>query len=327
MFHCNKHLKLGAALLIFPFISFSQQNTQTAIDKGFKSLFVSNIFDSAKPYNVQLNPRAISFVQEYIRKQGKELERMKSWGKSYFNLYDDILKQHNIPIEMKYLSVIESHLQSNLKSWAGAVGPWQLMDYEAKRFGLKMGRYGDERMDYHISTQVACKLMKELYAEFSDWLLVVAAYNGGAGRVRNAIKKSGSKEFWDLQYHLLEETRNHVKKFIATHYIFEGSGGITTLTASENRKASFINDTGIVDKAILQNTVAIEVSGRFKSMIVCRYLSIDINHFNQLNPNFNSQLSSGKKVVMRINKDKEALFIATKNNILEDSIKLLLEGK
>ncbi|WP_309480032.1 transglycosylase SLT domain-containing protein, partial [Brevibacillus agri] len=75
-------------------------------------------------------------------------------------------------------------------------------------------------MDYYKSTHVAAKLLKELYEQFGDWLLVVAAYNGGAGRVKNAIAKSGSRDFWKLQFLLPEETRTHVKKFIATHYVF-----------------------------------------------------------------------------------------------------------
>jgi membrane-bound lytic murein transglycosylase D len=309
-----------------PFFSFAQKDTTATFNKGFKSLFINNSFDSTKPYNAQLNPRAISFVQEYIRKQGKELDKMKAWGKSYFNLYDGILKQYGIPVEMKYLSVIESHLQSNLVSWAGAVGPWQLMDYEAKRFGLKVGGTGDERTDYIKSTHVACKLMKELYNEFGDWLLVVAAYNGGVGRVRNAIKKNKSREFWDLQYSLMEETRNHVKKFIATHYVFEGSGGITTLTASENKKNVADNNVSSNDTSF-QNTVIIELSGRYKANVVCKYLSMDVVNFNQLNPNFERDLAAGKRYPMHLKTDLEELFMEHKNKILEESYRLLIEGK
>lgn len=321
----GKYFLLALLLLSFS-SSFAQKDSITTINKGFKSLFVKNSFDSTKPYNTQLNPRAISFVQEYIRKQGKELDKMKAWGKSYFNLYDGILKQYGIPVEMKYLSVIESHLQSNLVSWAGAVGPWQLMDYEAKRFRLKVGGVGDERMDYIKSTHVACKLMKELYSEFGDWLLVVAAYNGGAGRVKNAIKKNKSREFWDLQYSLMEETRNHVKKFIATHYVFEGGGGVTTLTASENKKNGNTDMISTNDTS-LQNTVIIELSGRYKASVVCKYLSIDVSNFNQLNTNFERDLAAGKRYPMHLKTDLEELFMEHKNKILEESYRLLIEGK
>lgn len=301
----------------------------TVSDKnGFKSLFSNNKFDASKPYLAQLNPRAVSFVQEYIRKQGKELERMKSWGKPYFDLYDNILALYGVPKEMKYLSVIESHLSSGLVSWAGAVGPWQLMNDEAKRFGLRTGNR-DDRMDYYKSTHVAAKLMKELYDEFGDWLLVVAAYNGGAGRVRQAIRKAGSRDFWDLQYYLPEETRNHVKKFIGTHYLFEGGGGWTTMTAGETlvQKANANKPEEVVLTAEeTANTIVVEISGRYNSFIVSNSLAMDIIQFNKWNPGFDKTLAEGKKYPMRLQKDKAALFAARKTDLLMQSVKALLEG-
>ena len=301
----------------------------TISDKnGFKSLFSNNTFDASRPYAAQLNPRAVSFVQEYIRKQGKELEKMKSWGKPYFDLYDNILALYGLPKEMKYLSVIESHLSSGLVSWAGAVGPWQLMGDEAKRFGLRTGRV-DDRMDYYKSTHVAAKLMKELYEEFGDWLLVVAAYNGGAGRVRQAIRKAGSRDFWSLQYYLPEETRNHVKKFIGTHYIMEGSGGWTTMTAGETlvQKANASKPEEVVLSAEEKaNTTITEISGRYNSLIVTNSLAIDLVQFNKWNPGFDKILAEGKKYPMRLLKDKAAVFEARKESLLMQSVKALIEG-
>lgn len=302
----------------------------TTHDKyGFQSLFAANKFDATKPYINQLNPRAVSFVQEYIRKQGKELERMKGWGKPYFDLYDNILVLYGIPKEMKYLSVIESHLQPGLVSWAGAVGPWQLMDYEAKRYGLHIGA-NDDRMDFYKSTHVAAKLMKELYAEFGDWLLVVAAYNGGAGRVRQCIKKAGSRNFWELQYFLPEETRNHVKKFIGTHYVMEGTGGWTTLTADETQKlkATQISENHQVSLSTdeLNNTNTISLTGRYNSIVVTNSVVMDIGQFNKWNPGFDKTLSEGKPYSMRIPKDKAAIFESKRSQILMESFRLLVEG-
>ncbi len=278
-------------------------------------------------YEFKLNPRAIAFVEDYIKKNSKELKKMKLWGKAYFNLYDGILKQYNIPIEMKYLSVVESHLRSNLVSWAGAVGPWQLMDYEARRFGLKVKRKFDERTDYIKSTHVACKLMNELFNEFGDWLLVVAAYNGGAGRVKGAIRRSGSRDFWNLQYYLAEETRTHVKKFIATHYLFEGDGGITTQTAAEN-KSQFPNNnySYTIDSATLAQLVTVEIVGRYKANIICNILQLHLPEFQIINLNLDKELAAGKIYIMRIPKDKEAIFYEKKNQILEQSIKEILNG-
>jgi membrane-bound lytic murein transglycosylase D len=297
---------------------------------AFKSLFTNNRFDASRPYETQLNPRAVSFVQEYIRKQGKELEKMQTWGKPYFDLYDNVLAIYGIPVEMKYLSVIESHLRSGLVSWAGAVGPWQLMPYEAKRFGLRTGGAVDDRTDFYKSTHAAARLMKELYSEFGDWLLVVAAYNGGAGRVRQAIRKSGSRDFWDLQYFLPEETRNHVKKFIGTHYIMEGSGGWTTMTASETvmQKAAIANNqqTAILNQQEMETTAVIEISGRYNSVVVANGLLIDISQFNKWNPGFDKALAEGKKYSLRLQKEKVAIFEARKANLLMESLRVLLES-
>ncbi len=343
--HINNRISLAKLTLVgFAFITGSigamsftnslHEPTGLPVDSsvndksGFGSLFTNHHFDASKPYAAQLNPRAVSFVQEYIRKQGEELEKMKLWGKPYFDLYDNILTVYGIPKEMKYLSVIESHLTPGLVSWAGAVGPWQLMDYEAKRFGLRVGR-NDDRMDFYKSTHVAAKLMKELYAEFGDWLLVVAAYNGGAGRVRQAIRKAGSRDFWDLQYYLPEETRNHVKKFIGTHYIFEGGGGWTTLTAGETatQKAMIASSAGIVlNEAETANTTVTEISGRYNSVIISNGLAVDISQFNKWNPNFDKLLSEGKKYPMRLTKEKALLFEANKGNLLMQSIRALLQG-
>ena len=297
---------------------------------GFKSLFTNNQFDASKPYAAQLNPRAVSFVQEYIQRQATDLAKMKVWGKPYFDLYDNILTMYGVPKEMKYLSVIESDLKSRLRSWVGAVGPWQIMPDEAKRFGLHIGGNNDERMDFYKSTHVAARLMKELYGQFGDWLLVVAAYNSGAGRVRQAIRKAGSRDFWDLQNYLPEETRNHVKKFIGTHYIMEGSGGWTTMTASETQlaKESMPETTAnmVVADSAMANSILVDVSGRYNSAIVANGLSMTINQFTRWNPGFDQILSEGKKYSMRVSKDKATLFEARKSDLLMESVKSLLQG-
>ena len=304
--------------------------TDTIIDdkKPFANLFLYNKVASNKPYQSQINPRAISFVDEYIRKQGKSLEKMKVWGKPYFDLYDQILINYGIPKEMKYLSVIESHLGAGGISWAGAVGPWQLMPGVAKEYGLQVGGYWDQRTDYFKSTHVAARIMKKLYTEFDDWLLVVAAYNCGNGCVRSAIRRAKTKDFWQLQYFLPEETRNHVKKFIATHLIFEGAGGFTTMTAAEvaQAKTQSKNTPLTLSAAELAGSALIEVSGRFNSLVVANELQINIQQFNAWNPGFDKALAAGEKYAMRISKEKEAVFVAKKNQLLLASVRAIIEG-
>ena len=304
--------------------------SDTIIDdkKPFANLFLYNKAVSNKPYQAQINPRAISFVEEYIRKQVKSLEKMKVWGKPYFDLYDQILFNYGIPKEMKYLSVIESHLGAGGTSWAGAVGPWQLMPGVAKEYGLQVGGYLDQRTDYFKSTHVAARIMKKLYAEFNDWLLVVAAYNCGNGCVRSAIRRSKTKDFWQLQYFLPEETRNHVKKFIATHLIFEGAGGFTTMTAAEvaQAKTQIKNTPLTLSAAELAGSALIEVSGRFNALVVANELQINFQQFNAWNPGFDKALAAGEKYAMRISKEKEATFLAKKNQLLLASVRAIIEG-
>ena len=309
--------------LAFSSMCMAQTDTSSFAKIGFKSLFANDKYSPTKPYLSQLSPKAVPFVQEYIRKQGKELEKMKQWGRPYFDVYDNILPKYGVPVELKYLSVIESHLQSRLVSWAGAVGPWQLMDYEAKRYGLQVKPL-DERTDYFKSTHAAAKLLKGLYDEFGDWLLVVAAYNGGAGRVKQAIRLSGSRDFWDLQYYLKEETRTHVKKFISTHYIFEGGGGETTMTKAELKdfKSTIVSQNNIVDAS--DSTITIR--GRFSAKIVAQKLGMPITDFNKKNTGFDQSLANGDTYKLRIPKAKICIFEASKNELLEASLRQLLEG-
>lgn len=304
--------------------------TDTIIDdkKPFANLFLYNKVASNKPYQSQINPRAISFVEEYIRKQGKSLEKMKVWGKPYFDLYDQILFNYGIPKEMKYLSVIESHLGATVTSWAGAGGPWQIMPGVARQYGLQVGPNIDQRTDYFKSTHVAARIMKQLYTEFSDWLLVVAAYNCGNGCVRSAIRRAKTRDFWQLQYFLPEETRNHVKKFIATHLIFEGAGGLTTMTAAEvaEVKAQKKSAPLTLSAEELAESALIEVSGRFNALVVANELKINIQQFNAWNPGFDKALAAGEKYAMRISKEKETIFLAKKNQLLLASVRAIIEG-
>src|SRR5674476_697749 len=188
---------------------------------GFKNLFKNYSYNSTMPYSSQVNPYAESYMHDYLQAHGSYLQKLKSTASLKFNFIDNILTQYGLPKELKYLAVIESNLNSNATSWVGARGPWQFMSYTAKDYGLQVNGFIDERTDYFKSTNAAARYLLSLYKDLKDWLLVIAAYNGGEGRVHSAIKKSGSHNFWKLQYDLPEESRNHVKKFIATHYIME----------------------------------------------------------------------------------------------------------
>jgi peptidoglycan lytic transglycosylase D len=182
---------------------------------------------------ITLNKQAVKFVKGYMVKEEEALRKVKGRSKSYFRLIDTIFAKYGLPLEMKYLAVVESDLKSTALSKVGAKGMWQLMPSTARDLGLKVSKKYDERTQVYKSTVAAAKYLRDLYGYYGDWLLVLAAYNGGPGTVDRAIRKSGSRNFWVLQNFLPMESRGHVKRFIGTHYYFEGKGSITTLTKSE----------------------------------------------------------------------------------------------
>lgn len=287
--------------------------------EGFKDLFETS--ENSTEFTARLNPKAVSFVQDYMESHTKKLNKMKDWGRPYFDLMEGILAKHGLPTELKYLSVIESELKSNALSWAGAVGPWQLMPATARNLGLRVGRGKDERKDYAKSTHAAARYLTQLYGLYNDWLLVIAAYNGGPGNVNQAIRKSGSRNFWNLQYYLPAESRNHVKKFIATHYIMEGEGGVTTLTKSEVAEQMVKPAVAAVASAA---TEVMSVSGKYNSIVIAQNIGMDVSEFNRLNPGFDKQLTSAGSYDMKLPADKMLKFQSVKPQILEQSIKLIL---
>jgi membrane-bound lytic murein transglycosylase D len=301
---------------------------------GFKNLFAHYSYNPTQPYSSQVNPYAEQYMQDYLKAHGKFLVRMKSWAGPYFNLIDNILVQYGLPRELKYLAVIESHLSTGATSWVGAGGPWQFMPYTARDYGLQVGGGIDERRDYYKSTHAAARYLLTLYKQTRDWLLVIAAYNGGPGRVFNAIKRSGSRNFWALQYYLPTESRNHVKKFIATHYIMEGSGGITTMSSaspiglSAPSGISTINPQDALKPQITEaESASVEVlgiSGKFNSMVIAKNLLMDIDQFNRFNPSFDNLLATNGNYDLRLPTDKMQLFVANKYMILNECVQMML---
>lgn len=276
----------------------------------------------------KLNPRAVSFVQDYIETYGKSLHAMKGWALPYFNMIDGIMVQHGLPRELKYLAIIESKLKSNAVSHAGAVGPWQFMRGTAVRMGLKVNKSVDERTNYVKSTHAAAKYLRDLYKIYGDWLLVIAAYNAGPGNVQKAIARSGSRNFWDLQYHLPAETRKHVKKFIGTHYVFEGQGGLTTLTKAETKDHYGSNLYAYTRKITQEEEASAKsqsVAGKYQSVVVAKHILMDLSEFNRYNPDFDRVMSgSANAYEMKLPASKMELFNAHKYTILQESVQLLL---
>ncbi len=297
---------------------------------GFKNLFSKYSYNPALPYSSQVNPYAESFMQDYLRAHGSSLVKMKSWGVPYFNLIDQIFLQYGIPREMKYLAVIESNLNTGATSNVGAGGPWQFMPYTARDYGLVVTPAYDERRDYIKSTHAAARYLLYLYQQMHDWLLVIAAYNGGPGRVYSAIKKSGSKNFWQLQYYLPEESRNHVKKFIATHYVMETGGG--NLLASGGTGYfkpgglgnPYDNQVKLTDEE-MNGSAVITLSGKYLSAVIAKNLSMNILEFNKYNPDFDNRIAANGQYELRLPADKMELFQANRYQILNECVQIMLD--
>ncbi len=267
-----------------------------------------------------LNPQAMAFVQDYIKRHSADLKELQTWGKPYFDMMDDVLTQNDIPTQLKYLAVIESNLRSSAVSWAGAVGPWQFMPATARTMGLRVGRGVDERRDYLKSTKAASKYLNYLYDIYEDWLLVIAAYNCGPGRVNSAIARAGSSDFWKLQNHLPAESRNHVKKFIATHYIMEGEGGVTTVP----KEQALAMMTTVKDEVSHKDLKVQTISGRYNSRAVSKYLEMSHEEFNQLNPNLDNVLATNATYQLKLPVEKMDIFLSKKNEMLNESIQMLI---
>jgi membrane-bound lytic murein transglycosylase D len=244
----TKLFNAGLIITSLLYTSVMTVNNDELLNPGDKIAFMQNLLDTAgeiktdsftinnHPENqpaIQLNKNVEKFVKDYIRKNGFFIGKSKNKIDPYFTIIDSVFEDMGLPVELKYLAYIESGLKRNISSRSGAAGPWAFMPVAAKQYGLKISKAQDERLDYNKSTRAAASLLCDLFAKYNDWLLVVAAYNCGPGYIQKAIKISGSHNYWALQNFLPEETRKHVKKFIAVHYYFEGKAGLVTMTKAE----------------------------------------------------------------------------------------------
>ncbi len=167
----------------------------------------------------QYNDIVKSYIKTYTERRRESSQRILGRSVMYFPMFEKYLKEHNLPTDLKYLSVVESALNPVAISHAGAVGLWQFMPATARWLGLHIDSSLDERCDPHKSTDTALKYLTSLYKRFGDWELAIAAYNGGGGRVSRAMKRARSKDFWTIRRYLPRETSNYVPAFIAAYYL------------------------------------------------------------------------------------------------------------
>lgn len=176
--------------------------------------------NAMSPFHLDCNETTLTTIKFFVEKRRGFAKVVLGRSALYFDMFEEKLAKHDLPIELKYLSVIESGLRPQVKSRAGALGLWQFMYRTGRMFGLEENSYIDERMDPDKATEAACKYLKQLYGMYNDWNLALAAYNAGPGNVNKAIRRSGNKKtYWEVRPFLPRETQGYVPNFIAATYL------------------------------------------------------------------------------------------------------------
>lgn len=179
-----------------------------------------DVMNEMSPFQLECNEQTLKTIRFFVKKRRGFARVVLGRSKIYFDMFEEKLAEHNMPIELKYLAVIESGLRPQVKSRAGALGLWQFMYRTGKMYGLKENSYVDERMDPELATDAACRYLKKLYGIYNDWNLALAAYNAGPGNVNKAIRRSGNKlTYWEVRPFLPRETQGYVPNFIAAAYL------------------------------------------------------------------------------------------------------------
>lgn len=190
-------------------------------DSYSTKLLIERLNDLDLEVDVRLTRKVKNYIKDYTLLARRSSEISLGKATLYFPIFEEMNNSFGLPDELKYLMVIESTLDPTIKSKSGARGLWQLMPATARGHGLQINDYVDERCDPYRSTSAALQHLTDLYNEFGNWTIAIAAYNCGNGRMRSAIKKGKSKNFWKIKSHLPKETQGYVEKFIAAAYMME----------------------------------------------------------------------------------------------------------
>jgi len=261
--------------------------------------------DEKSPFNIEYNVGLENVIKSFLKNRKKGFERLMGISQYYFPIFEEALATHNIPLEIKYLSVVESALNPRAVSRVGATGLWQFMFQTGKQYGLKVDTYVDERSDPLKASKAATQYMKNMYNIFGDWDLVLASYNTGPGNVAKAIRRSGGKQnYWNIRPYLHKETQGYVPAFLATMYIFEyhKEHGIVPHKPIAN---NFATDTVLVKRAL-----------SFKQ--IADLLDVSVAELQFLNPSYKREVIpyiTGNDYYLKLPVDKIALFASNEEKI------------
>lgn len=265
------------------------------------------LLNSRTPFNIEYNPLLENVINSYLKRNKKGMERLMALSTYYFPMFEQELDNHNIPLEIKYLAIVESALNPRARSRVGATGLWQFMFATGKMHGLDVNSYVDERMDPVMATEAAAEYLSTLYRVFEDWDLVLASYNSGPGNVAKAIRRSGgAKDYWHLRPYLPRETAGYVPAFLATLYIFE--------YAEEhgfqppNPQISYFETDTVRTKRMLSFDQISEITGVEKELL------------QFLNPSYKLNVIpyvADEKYVLRLPRSTSGIFVSNENEIYE----------
>ena len=263
------------------------------------------LMDEKSPFNIEYNIGLENVIKSFLKNRKKGFERLMGISQFYFPIFEEELAKNNIPLEIKYLAVVESALNPRAVSRVGATGLWQFMYQTGKQYGLNISSYVDERSDPLLASQAASKYMMNMYKIFGDWDLVLASYNSGPGNVAKAIRRSnGQQNYWNIRKNLPKETQGYLPAFLATMYIFEyhKEHGITPNKAIANH---FATDTIMVKKAMTFRQIS-------------DLLDISVDELQFFNPSYKRNevpFVTGEINYLRLPKSKIGVFASNEDKI------------
>jgi membrane-bound lytic murein transglycosylase D len=257
------------------------------------------------PFDIQYNQGLENIIKSFLKNRRKSFSRLMALSEYYFPIFEDAFAKQNVPLEIKYLAVVESALNPKAVSRMGATGLWQFMYGTGKQYDLKIDSYIDERSDPLRATAAASEYMKKMYTIFGDWELVLASYNSGPGNVTKAIRRSGGKtDYCGIRNHLPKETQGYVPAFLATIYLFE------------YHKEHGINPERAVVKNFETDTVRIKEKMSFEQ--IADLLDMPQSQLELLNPSYKLRVVpfyNDEQHFLRLPKGKVATFVSNEDKI------------
>jgi membrane-bound lytic murein transglycosylase D len=261
--------------------------------------------DAKSPFNIEYNPGLENIIKSFLKNRKKSFERLMAISEYYFPLFEEALAKQNVPLEIKYLAVVESALNPKAVSRMGATGLWQFMYHTGKQYNLKIDSYVDERSDPLKSSEAATQYMTNMYAIFGDWDLVLASYNSGPGNVAKAIRRSGGQQnYWNIRKNLPKETQGYVPAFLATMYIYE-----------YHKEHGIVPNRAAI-KHFATDTILIKKQMSFKQ--ISDLLDIPVAQLQLLNPSYKLNVVPfyhDQAHFLRLPMDKIAVFASNEDKI------------